>query len=291
MVLSIPTQANEQTSLALDQPSGLSGQRKQEKYSATMTSTSPIEDIVQFTSPVTPRLIVSIEGEEKTGKDHFAFTAPGPVYLQTCDPAGTDGVRQKFPGKIFGPREPYQLKVGTNDCTAAEMKKIADPLLNRWVANYRGALGSGKIRTVVWDTADELWELARLAKFGELTPKMGVGERNNQYGELNSFYEGLIKESFGYPINFILIHRVKDEYKNNAKSGVRVRAGYKDVYYLTQVNLRSLKAPKENGEGAYFGMKVLDCRRNPDIEGTTMVNDFATLAMKVLPEVNPDTWR
>lgn len=198
-------------------------------------------------------------------------------------------MRQKFPGKVFIPKAGgYQLNVDPSKCTAMEMKKLADPLLDKWVSNYRAALP--KFRTIVWDTGDELWELARLAKFGELAPKMGAGERNNQYGELNGFYESLVKEAFNYPVNLILIHRVKDEYKANTKTGVRVRAGYKDATFLTQVNLRSMKVPKETGVGAYFGIKVLDCRRNPDIEGMTMVNDFAQLAMKVLPEVDPSVW-
>lgn len=240
------------------------------------------------TAPVKPRLIVSIEGEEKTGKNHFAFTAPGPIYLQTCDPSGIDGVVQKFTGKVWVPKDgAYQLKLQPNQCSAAEMKKIADPLLDKWVANFRAALP--KVRTIVWDTADELWELTRLAKFGELTPRLSQGDRNNQYGELNTFYESLIKEAFGYPVNFILIHRVKDQYVNNARSGVRVRAGYKDVYFLTQVNLRSMKVVTQ-GVGAQFGIQVLDCRRNPTIEGSMMVNNFRQLAMSVLPEVDPDTW-
>ena len=285
MALSIQTTAAGQTSSALDPQNGQIGPSVPKKYSGT---TTPIEDCVLFTSPVTPRLIISIEGEEKTGKDHFSFTAPAPVYLQTCDPAGTDGVRQKFPGKIYGPKEAYSLSIQPNECTPQQMKKVADPVLDRWVANYRWALT--KMRTIVWDTADELWELARLAKFGELTPKMSQGERNNQYGELNTFYEGLIKEAFAYPINFIMIHRLKNEYKANASTGNRVRAGYKDLYYLTQVNLRSLKEGRPGG-GANFGVQILDCRRNPDIEGTVMANNFIQLAMMVLPEVDPDTWR
>lgn len=289
MALSTRTTASQPTSSVSDQPNEQSGLGKPRKSSGTTSgSTEPIEDIVEYSTPTKPRLIVSIEGEEKTGKDHFAFTAPGPVYLQTCDPEGTDGVRQKFPGKIFGPTMPYQLKCNPNDVSAQEMKRIAEPILNRWVANYRAALP--KVRTIVWDTADELWELTRLAKFGELTPKMGVGDRNNQYGELNNFYESLIKESFAYPVNFVLIHRLKDQYTNNARTGARIRAGYKDVYYLTQVNLRSFKTVKEGGVGVDFGVKILDCRRNPDIEGGTMPNNFQQLAMEVLPDVDPDNW-
>lgn len=287
MALSTRTTVAEPTSYQSDQKNEQNGLQRQERYSGT--ATTPTEDWVPGDQPVVPRLIVSIEGEEKTGKDHFAFTAPGPIYLQSCDPVGSDGVRQKFPGKVYIPKSGgYQLAIDSSQCTAAEMKRQADPLLDKWISNYRAALP--KFRTIVWDTADELWELCRLAKFGELSPKLSQGERNNSYGELNSFYEGLVKESFNYPVNFVLIHRVKDEYKANTKTGVRVRSGYKDATFLTQVNLRSMKVPKENGIGSYFGVQVLDCRRNPDIEGEKIENDFRILGMKVFPEVDPKVW-
>lgn len=265
--------------------------RKSSEYSGIKPT---LEGFEEATTVLLPRLIVGVEGEERAGKNHFGFTAPGPIYLQTCDPNGTEGVRQKFVEKgkeIKWAGYQLNLNPGTSKQKVADAAK---PVWDRFVANYVAALPVA--RTIVWDTGDEFWELLRLSTFGELAPKLPKGERNNTYGELNAEYEQLIKASFAYPVNLIIIHRMKDEYVNDSKTGKRRRAGYKDINYLTQVNLKAFKigmVHPQTGEpmpGARFGMQVLDCRRNPDIEGTVIENDFMTLALSVLPEVDPQVW-
>src|SRR5437773_2599108 len=51
---------------------------------------------IRAESAVKPRAIVNIQGAEKTGKNHMAFSySGGPIYVHSFD-IGLDGVVQKF---------------------------------------------------------------------------------------------------------------------------------------------------------------------------------------------------
>lgn len=301
MALKIQTTESVQTSSQSTNQTSSDGDSKP-RQSLVRTSSGEIKPTLDgfqdATVKLVPRLIVGIQGEERCGKNHFGFTAPGPHYLQTCDPNGTEGVKQKFvaKGKVIKVAS-YTLGNIEANASTAQIAAAAAPVWDKFVANYRAALTVA--RTIIWDTGDEFWELLRLATFGEAAPKLSKGDRNNIYGELNGKFEGLIKESWAYSVNMVIIHRLKDEYVSDSKTGKRIRAGYKDINFLTQVNLLAKKYPKVGTDaggnqivvpGAEFRVHVLDCRRNPDIEGAVMNNDFMELAMAVLPEVDPTVW-
>jgi hypothetical protein len=116
-----------------------------------------------------------------------------------------------------------------------------------------------------------VWELIRLANFGELNPKTGR-DRGNVWGPINAEMLGLIRAAFGTDKNFIMLEKVKDEYQNDKKTGRRERKGFSDAPYLAQLVAKAFR------DGANdFKLEILDCRSNPDANGIIIPNDFNTL--------------
>jgi hypothetical protein len=113
------------------------------------------------------RLIISSSAREKCGKTHFSIaTTPEPIAFIDFD-VGTEGVVNKFPSrkiihKQFNTRKEMSLageKYGQSEAEKdwEEIQKV-----------IRAVIKSNVIRTMVVDTATELWEIARLSEFGRL---------------------------------------------------------------------------------------------------------------------------
>lgn len=235
---------------------------------------------------VRPRLIISVQGSEGGGKSHFAMSAPGPIYHQNAD-FGTEGVIDKFNSRkeihkadysIVLPESVQQLE------GAAYMDSVANLCNPKWESfkrDFRFALP--RARSVVWDTADEFWELIRLARFGKLDQI-----KAHHYGPVNREYRDLINEAYSSDCNLIMLHKMKDEYVNDKRTGALKRTGFKDADYAAQVAVRSFK---QDGQ---FYLEVIKCRLNTDIEGMTIPQSpdtgFADLAQMVLPQFEREQW-
>jgi len=227
---------------------------------------------------VKPRLIVSVSGHEKQGKSHFAMTAPGPIAYFNAD-IGMEGVV----GKFTGDKEIHVLEVARveNEETDAEDE------WDRFETAFKAMLRSNYIRTMVVDTATEVWELLRMARFGRLTQVMPY-----QYGPVNAEYRALIREAFNWDKNLVLLHKMKEVYSGNgpkaAPTGEWTRSGFKDTGYLVQVNAQIDHYDEEG-----FTLTIQDCRHDPDLMGFELEGDmcnFQGLGAVVLPMLPPDTW-
>ena len=118
------------------------------------------------------RLIMAASGREKQGKSHFALTAPSPIAYFDLD-IGTEGVIDKF---VANGKEIYH-----NDYNYHLLKDIRKqgpvdvaPYIEMWEkfkSDYVSILES-PVRTLVIDTATELWELLRMSRFGKLDQVM-----------------------------------------------------------------------------------------------------------------------
>lgn len=214
---------------------------------------------------VQKRLIISIEGPEKSGKTHFALTAPPPIALIDFD-TGLEGVIHKFHNKEVYVSE-YRLGLSlTPDAYLPTWEKVKK--------DYGMALSSKSIRTIIVDTATELWELCRLRHFGKLDKIMP-----HHYSAPNAEYRELIRVAYNSNKNVILLHKVKSEYVNDRNTGKLIRAGFGDTGFLVQANLRTAR-DIENG----FTVYIRDCRQNPDLAGMDLLggmNDFPTLVSLV----------
>jgi hypothetical protein len=234
---------------------------------------------VQASTPAVHRLIVNAEGEEKSGKNHFAFTAPGPIFEHSFD-IGNEGVVQKFQSQKRIMIAEYELEIQPGEADPREVAEAADKVWSQFLSNYRDGLASCGNGTTMIDTGTETWELLRLARFGKLTQVMP-----HHYGPVNKEMQEMIREGFGHNCNVIFLHKRKEEWENyvgsdgkekGRKTGKMKRVGFSDMPFLVQVNLVCERVDIEGG-GSDFQITVEDCRQNPAVDGLTIPNDFPTL--------------
>jgi len=143
---------------------------------------------------------------------------------------------------------------------------------------------SPQVRSIVWDTATEVWELIRLARFGKLAQVLPV-----QYGPVNAEMRGLIRTAYDSNKNFVMLHKMKAEYINDRRTGKYERAGFGDSEYLVQVNLRTTYDPEERT----FGIEILNCRQNMTLCNQAFAGDlcsFPMLAIQIIEGTALEDW-
>jgi len=225
------------------------------------------------------RLIMSIEGEEKSGKSHTGLTAQTPIFVHSFD-IGLEGVISKFDKDKEIYVAEYELTIQPGAGSAQEVAEAADEVWNQFVANYRDSLASTRnAGTVIWDSSTECWELLRLARFGKLTQVMP-----HQYTSVNAEMRDLIREAYASTNMIHLIKKV-DQYENyvdsqgrekGRKTGLKEPKQFKDLPFLVQTITEV-----ERVGAADFQLTIKDCRQNPEVNGVTIPNDFEVLLMTV----------
>jgi hypothetical protein len=244
-------------------------------------------------STVRPRLVLSVEGRDKDGKSHFSLTAPGPIGVLNMD-LGLEGVVHKFARdkKIYV--SDYKLPSTTRG-NAKEVAEEADKVWTSLMADYKAALRS--FRTVVMDTATEVWELLRLARFGKLVQIMP-----HNYTIVNSEFREMLRMAYDSDANLILVHKMKAVWVDvpdgkggtkGSKTGEYERAGFSDTGFIVQASVRVSRVPTEAPEDDGFRLQVLTCRQNAQLTRQvlqTPMNTFPFLASMILPETNPEAW-
>ncbi len=252
-----------------------------------------------------PRLILTVDGEDKTGKTHFGYTAPGPIASQSID-FGDEGVVQKFQeaGKEIAVAEYSRLMPDSMDRKdlGALQKWYREQVVLPFVRDFKAALKAG-VRSLVLDTATEFWEVMRLSHFGKADKVMP-----QMYTAVNAEWQELIRLANDNDTNLILLHQVKDEWENYTDSGGqnksrttgrKVRAGNEKIGYLVQAQLvtRYVPAVKDRKGGvkeeARFELEIVKCRHNPEVVGMVLTNEmanFQTVAGLIVPEVDPAVW-
>lgn len=239
------------------------------------------------------RLVWRSWGADKTGKNHFGFTAPAPIYGQYLDPGGTEGVADKFiRGECgYAPKEirgiPYRFKKGGMD------REEVIALRDQFIEDYEFALNH-QARTIQWDET-EVWELFRWAEFDD------ESDAPRNYGALNAKYRYLIQSAYDAGVNLHLVQKVKEKWGQNAKGspvplGIYEPMGFKEANYIVQANLEHLW-DKTRG----FGVRVVNCRQNMTIAGEefwqfdedgepSFALDFPTFAQLVFPSTTEEDW-
>lgn len=223
---------------------------------------------------VRPRLVVLVEGDEKTGKTHFALTAPGPIYYQSFN-LGTEGLINR-PGSEWADKEIWLAEYDLRELDELMLSgkpdldrqaAIADGVWTRYLHNQFEAID--KAATSIIDCEDEVWELFRVARSGTPKPeKQGYLEISPEYRRtLNAFIQS--------DCNLIMIEKLKEEWNGSKPTGNKKRRGFKDAGFVAQVIVRTWKR-RVNGSNEY-GITVTDCRLKPDLEGMELPNDFNTL--------------
>lgn len=236
------------------------------------------------------RLLLNIQGLEKTGKNHFSFSMPGPIAIQSFD-NGLEGVINKWNKKRVIHVKEYELKVQPGEATEKQVSDAADALWKEFTKDHYDILASDSIRSVILDTGDETWELLRLASFG----KQSANVQN--YGPVNAEYRRWINSIKGTDKNLCMLHKMKDEWVGRedangrykaSKTGKLERSGFKEIGYILQGNFQTWR----DGDNQFHGT-MLDCRQNPDIDGVDFTGEmlnFQQIAMMVFPNSEPNEW-
>lgn len=233
----------------------------------------------EATPQVHRRMIVAVAGREKQGKTHFALTAPGPIAFFDLD-VGTEGVVHLFT---------EDKDIITCDCSIPNSQSEAGQVWDRFTRAYDAALASPKVRTLVIDTATELWELLRLHSFGKLSQVMP-----HQYGPVNAKYQALIRSAYAHPDkSLILLHKMKPKYVNDKRTADYEASGFSNTPFLVQVNVQVERdAPGDDGPGE-FHLQVRDCRQNQLLQGEWLSGPLCTfpfLATQVFPGSDLSDW-
>jgi hypothetical protein len=225
------------------------------------------------------RLIMSLSGREKQGKTHFSLTAPGPIAFFSMD-LGTEGVLNK---KEFRNKEIWVAEYDYHSIQGMDPAAITAEW-ERLKRDYIEVMRNPGIRAVVWDTATEVWEMIRIARFGKLTQV-----KPHHYGPVNAEYRDLLRLAYAGDKNLILLHKMKAEYIEDKRTGRFERSGFSDTGFLTQANATAWR----DAEGT-FGITITDSRHNPSLMGeeiTEPLLSFPFLATLVFPDTEEEEWK
>lgn len=259
------------------------------------------------------RLVIATVGEaspatpsgEKSGKTTWALGGPQPVFVIGTD-TGTDEIARK---KRAEGMEIYCDLIETpeiaNDASPKQRAQIYEPIWEKAKDAITMVINNPEIRTLVVDTASELWEMCRLARFGKLAQVMPT-----DYGPVNAEFRELIKRCYDREdLVSVWTHKNKKEYmaKTTSKgtvdswTGKWERAGFGDTGSLVDVNgVNYFYRRESRGEDGSvivdrgFGFRVLNARQNMlDLEGLEfegLACNFQTLAMEAFPGTMPEEW-
>ena len=257
-----------------------------------------------FTAEVKPReasVVINLAGVEGTGKTHWALTGPKPLFYQSTD-FGDEGVIQKASGQIIRPSKgdyklaiPHEFRAFVDRAESDAERKTREGRLANYVHDsfytpffndYTAAIKQG-VRTVVWDTALEVWEFVRLSVYGR-----AATNRDDLKTEANSKMKELIRLANVANVNLIMVNRLKPKWDSyyDQSGAVKWRQtsdwemqGYDKSPELVALSLWTKFTP--GGDGG-FELMVKKCRDNPDYVGTTIpAMPFDEVMAMLIPSV------
>lgn len=223
-----------------------------------------------------PRISMLTSGKTKTGKTYWALnTTPEPVAAFLMDP-GSLAIAQEAinKGRLILPRIINHSK--------KETKEDAEKLWKEYRVSVRAVLAAPSIRTLVIDTATELWELARIAEFGPRATAKG-----HNYVGLNNEFGGLIDEIYyARPdLNIIYIQKLKKQYEGDNWDGKSWETkGFGEMEYQVDI---SIIHSFHKGKFAFKISETEATRFGPDYAGLKFEGDecsFADLALHIFKD-------
>ncbi len=252
--------------------------------------------------PLRPRQIHEVSGMDKSGKTHYAISAPDPILYLSID-AGTEGVVQKAEenGKIIRVAE-YRRPALPPSKNTDQIKALFQPVIATIEADFRRALTLPR-GTVVVDTETELWEMAQLAYHGKVASVPPL-----QRSVSNGWWIELVRAAQDSNVNLVLLRQQKDEWENYTENGEnksrttgrKVAIGNEKTQFLVQARLEARRIPGGPGKPPFippypqrFELEFKAVRHNSDLNGTVLVGEeinFATVAMRVAPSVPVEAW-
>ena len=186
-----------------------------------------------------PSLCISLVGEPKSGKTHFAMTFPDPICLFSFD-IGAKFVRTKFPDKEIDIRT-YPIPI----IESAHPKPYAEEFYHQIKEDYTEVTSSGAYKTVVIDTGTALWEIVRHAYTEEKNRKQIL---RVEYAEPNARMSWFLMQPMVLGVNVVATHYLKDRYVNDANTGEKVLMGFAQTNGIADIII-SLDMPLQEVNG------------------------------------------
>jgi len=232
------------------------------------------------------RMIVSSSARDKRGKTHWALaTTPEPIAFIDMD-IGTEGLLNREPfrnRKII--RKSFNLRKRKNLEGEKMTKTEVEEEWHDVSSTLRAVVVNPIIRTLVVDTATDLWELARLAHLGKLTQVLP-----HHYGPVNKEFSDIIQLAYNRnDLNVVYIHKQKKLYKDDKWKGMYEMQGMSNVPFLVQVNIEHTRSIEDGS----FGIRVINCRQNSELDGEELdgpMSTFRNLGRMVFPDSSKADW-
>lgn len=220
------------------------------------------------------RMVIGVWGAPKTGKTHFALSAPGPIYYHNFD----WGIEHHL-GKLQG-KEVFVASYLTEgpDLTGAEAKAM----LKGFERDYAAALKAGS-GTIVIDTSTQLWQITSKVFLEEIKAKRRDGQVYPfDYADANAYFQNLINQVKNTSMNMVLIQRAQSKYNASGQDTGEVKQqGNNQIPYLVQVQMHLTK-----DKAAHIG-KIEECWDFPELEGVKLTNPDFEAVKKLLKSMAP----
>lgn len=229
--------------------------------------------------------LINVEGEEKTGKNHFAFTAPKPLLCISVD-RDARPVARKFKGVHVAA---FDWELPLKKATTQAVSDVTRPVWKEVEELFYDALKSTRVKTIVMDTGTRLWDLIRLAKFGKLQQVPPV-----LYTQVNALFERMILAGQGTGKHIIWLHRLGERWidvKKNGKyvgmnTGEMKRLGFKSMGFDVEANIRLTR------DGNVFTAEIIDNGFDGDCNGMLFKKKMCNYpsVMSALTDSDPADW-
>ena len=244
----------------------------------------------------TNAIVLGVSGDRGAGKTHLggSATSQGKVAFQILD-MRHHGVLPKFPMdrivaaeyRFHVPPRAYTYSKESSDNPKPndpDIKQAATVMrkeVNRFIDDFKRALDN--VRTVVWDTEPELWEMFRGATFLNRFGRIAKVPQN-AYGEVNAEFSHLIRMARDAGVNLVLLRYLKDEYANDKRTGKKIPAGFPAVTRLADVLVRMSENTNKPGE---FVGEITKSGWSPELVKTKLDNpSFYDIASLCVPAID-----
>lgn len=229
-----------------------------------------LEDYFQLPDFTVPRrLIASVEGVEKVGKTTFSLSAVGEGDVAYMDwDMGSEGVINKYKE---APHKIYHMKLVPPTSMALD-KLDKDQYMDAWETSrkaYYTALES-PVPTLVLDTGTEWYEACRLGFHGRLAQVIA-----RDYGKVYAELRKMVRDAIETTKNVIFIHKLKEEYINDKRTGNMEFSGFKDMKFLVQIRVECFKTLNP----LVFGIRVIESRHKPELTGMELKGELCSFPM------------
>jgi len=181
--------------------------------------------------------VISLQGDEKTGKTSFGLTCPTPMVYMEFDIGGYDRAIPRFRSiekqitriQFPQPQQAMLTRVGgTLKVTEAKRLVGVKELWYKFLESFISALDNKQCKTIVMDTATSLRQICNRSYLQEVQESqiMKAGGYNKfngklrerlqqiEYVEPNGRYRAILSAARNYNKDLILIHYERDQYQD-----------------------------------------------------------------------------